>query len=93
MLKIRAHIFIEGRVQGVFFRARATERAVRLGVRGWIRNLPNGKVEGVFEGEEENVNALLDFCKVGPSSAEVEKVDVEKSTYTGAFEDFRIRYR
>jgi acylphosphatase len=92
-MKIRAHIFIEGKVQGVFFRARATERAVRLDVTGWIRNLPNGKVEGIFEGEEENVDKLIDFCRVGPSTAEVKKIDVEKSTYTDEFDDFRIKYR
>ncbi len=71
----RAHVLIRGRVQGVFFRAEARERALALGVRGWIRNNPDGTVEAVLEGPEEHVEALLRWCRRGPAGARVEAVE------------------
>jgi len=72
----RAHVLIRGRVQGVFFRAETRERALALGVHGWIQNNPDGSVEAVLEGPEEQVESLLRWCQRGPSRAVVESVEV-----------------
>lgn len=91
-MKIRAHVFVSGRVQGVFFRSETRYEASRRNVRGWVRNTSDGRVEAVFEGEREDVDKLIDFCRSGPPGARVTKVDVQCEEYTGEFEDFRIRY-
>ena len=91
-MKARAHLFIVGRVQGVFFRSQTKNKADINGVKGWIRNLPDGRVEAVFEGEKEAVKKLVEFCKKGPSGARVAKTDIEWTPYTGMFENFGIRY-
>ena len=89
---VRAHILINGRVQGVFFRSEITHRARSLGVNGWVRNLSNGSVEALFEGRGEDVKQLLEFCKQGPTGATVKKVDVNWETYSGNYASFQIRY-
>jgi len=87
---VRAHVWISGRVQGVFFRAHTKEVAEKLGLTGWVRNLPDGRVEAVFEGEEEAVKEAIEWCKRGPPLAKVEKVEVRYEDPTGEFRDFRI---
>jgi acylphosphatase len=87
---MRAHVRARGRVQGVFFRGEARERAESLGVAGWIRNLPDGSVEAVFEGEDERVESMVDWCRRGPAGAEVEAVDVEHEAPAGET-GFRVR--
>jgi acylphosphatase len=77
-------------VQGVFFRAEARARAESLGVAGWIRNLPDGSVEAVFEGEDERVESMVGWCRRGPTGAEVEAVDVEREEPVGE-PGFRVR--
>jgi acylphosphatase len=91
-LKVRAHLIISGRVQGVFFRSETRYEAKERGVKGWVRNLPNGKVEAVFEGEEKKVKELIELCKRGPAGAKVTSVDVVWENYVGEFRDFDIRY-
>ena len=91
-MKVRAHVFIGGQVQGVFFRSETKYEAKKRDLRGWVRNTPNGRVEAVFEGEENNVRGLLEFCKHGPLGARVTSVDVIWENYTGEFRDFEIRY-
>lgn len=91
-MKVRAHVFVSGRVQGVFFRSETRREAMRQGVKGWVRNLRDGRVEAVFEGEEEAVKALVDFCREGSPSARVTDLDVKWEDYTGEFRDFRIKY-
>ena len=93
MVKVRAHVFVSGRVQGVFFRYEARRLAVRSGVCGWIRNLFDGRVEAVFEGEKENVERLIEFCRKGPPGARVTGVEVSWEDYKGELERFRTRYR
>lgn len=89
---VRAHVYVSGRVQGVFFRYETRSRAQALGVRGWVRNLPDGRVEAVFEGDEASVKKMIDFCKRGPPGALVTELKVEWETYTGEFKNFTIRY-
>jgi acylphosphatase len=91
-MKVRAHVFITGRVQGVYFRQNTKRQADSLGVTGWVRNLPDGRVEAVFEGEEEPVKAVVDFCNYGTRNAIVEKVDLTWETYTGEHRDFHITF-
>ena len=79
----RVRVQVRGRVQGVFFRAEARARAESLGVAGWIRNVPDGRVEAVFEGEDEQVESMVEWCRRGPSGAEVEGVDVEREEPVG----------
>ena len=84
---------VHGRVQGVFFRAFVKELARRLGVTGFVRNLPDlAKVEIEAEGDRANLEALLEQVEVGPPGARVEKVEVEWSEYQGSFSSFEIRY-
>jgi acylphosphatase len=91
-MKVRAHVFVSGRVQGVFFRSETRRHAERYDLKGWVRNVSGGRVEAVFEGEEEAVEALIAFCKRGTSGARVTNVDVEWEHYTGEFDRFIIRY-
>ncbi len=91
-MRVRAHVFVSGRVQGVFFRHETRHEARLRGIKGWVRNLKDGRVEVVFEGEEEAVKELIDFCKRGPPGAKVTKVEVLWETYTGEFRDFEIKY-
>lgn len=86
----RMHVFISGRVQGVFFRAYTMETAQSLNLAGWVRNLSDGRVEAVFEGNDENVAAMLEWCGKGPPYAIVRDVDVREEPPTGEFRDFRV---
>jgi acylphosphatase len=85
-------MFVSGRVQGVFFRSETKRKAESRNVKGWIRNLPDGRVEAVFEGEEEAVKALIEFCKRGPSGARITNVDLRWENFTGEFDVFKVRY-
>jgi acylphosphatase len=85
----RRRVVVHGFVQGVGFRF-AVERAARSrGVAGWVRNRPDGTVEAVFEGEPEDVEALVDFCRVGPRGAEVDRIEVARESAEG-LSDFRV---
>lgn len=92
MGKARCHLLISGRVQGVFFRQNTLERAKRLGLRGWVRNTEDGKVEAVFEGEKEKIEKILEWAKRGPILAKVENVEVKWEDFKGEFDNFEIRY-
>jgi acylphosphatase len=74
---------VTGQVQGVSFRMYAAQQAGRLGVAGWIRNEPDGSVAGHFEGSSDAVDAMVDWCRAGPSYARVERVTVEPSNVEG----------
>lgn len=92
MSNVRAHVFVGGRVQGVFFRGYTQRRANALGVAGWVRNLPDGQVEAVFEGDEAKVIEMIAWCRQGPPNAWVTGADVRYEPYTGAFLSFSVRY-
>jgi len=90
MGKLRAHVLVSGQVQGVMFRETTRREADRRRVAGWVRNLSDGRVEAVFEGEEEDVRGLVQWCHRGPSRASVEAVDVDWEPVQGDLESFEI---
>jgi len=90
--KVRAHILVFGIVQGVFFRANTAEKARELSLLGWVKNLPDGRVEAVFEGEKEKIEEIIDWLKSHPGMSKVEKVEVDWQEAKGDFENFEIRY-
>jgi acylphosphatase len=83
---------VHGRVQGVAFRHHTRQRALELGVTGWVRNLPDGSVEGLFEGDGAAVATMVEWCRSGPPAASVERLDISKGMYTGEFESFAITF-
>jgi acylphosphatase len=87
----RCHVFIQGRVQGVFFRLATLNEARKRGVVGWVRNLHDGRVEAIFEGTRDDVEALLTFCKRGPRYARVEKIESRWQRPTGEYVGFTAR--
>lgn len=89
---LRGHFICYGVVQGVFFRVSARDEALRLGLTGWVRNLPDGTVEAVAEGEKAAVDEFHRWCQHGPSYADVSRVDVAYSAALGEFDDFYVRY-
>jgi acylphosphatase len=92
MAKVRVHLFITGRVQGVFFRTSTQEEAQRRKLTGWVKNLHDRRVEAVFEGEEENVKSLIAWCQSGPPHAVVKDVSVTFEEYRGECVDFEVRW-
>ena len=91
MAKVRAHLFIAGRVQGVFFRACTREEAQKRKLTGWVKNLHDGRVEAVLEGEEEAVQSMISWCHSGPAHAAVTDVAVEIGESRNEHSDFDIR--
>jgi acylphosphatase len=89
---LRAEVVIHGLVQGVNFRASTREEAERLGVGGWVRNLPDGNVQALIEGEKKKVEQLLAWCHKGPPGARVTKVEILWEPHTGEEKSFVIRY-
>ncbi|MGQ9511977.1 acylphosphatase [Thermodesulfitimonas sp.] len=91
MARARAHVIVRGKVQGVYFRGYTQQEAVAAGVTGWVRNLPDGSVEAVFEGEREAVERLVAWCHKGSPAARVTEVKVTWEDWRGEFSDFTIR--
>ena len=89
--RTRAHVYVTGKVQGVYFRATTREQAERRDIDGWVRNLDDGRVEAVFEGPESDVSEMVEFCHEGSDAARVDEVEVSYEEPQGAA-DFRIRY-
>ena len=89
---VRAHVFVSGRVQGVNFRWYTQQKAQELGLTGWVRNLWDGRVEAIFEGEKKVVQRAVDWCHVGAPSARVEDVQVSYEEPSGDFSRFRISH-
>ena len=87
---IRRRVVVSGRVQGVFFRDTIRRMAASRGVGGWVRNLPDGRMEAVFEGDEAAVQAMVDFCRQGPRGARVAEADVSDEPAEG-LRTFEIR--
>ncbi|MGB9716004.1 MAG: acylphosphatase [Thermodesulfovibrionales bacterium] len=92
MEKARAHLFIEGRVQGVFYRAFTRDIAHSLGLNGWVRNLRDGRVEAIFEGEKGLIEKAIKECYTGPPGARVTNIEVNWEEFIGDMKGFSIRY-
>ena len=90
--KVRAHILISGRVQGVYFRQKTAKQAQMLGISGWVRNLNDNKVEAVLEGAKEDVQKIIDWAKKGPFLARVLNLDIKWQEYKGEFNNFEIKH-
>ncbi len=92
MAKIRKRVLISGIVQGVAFRHYTRGVARKAGVYGWVRNLPDGRVEAVFEGEQTDVQTVMNWCQLGPPGGQVESVQAFTEQYRGEFFDFEIAF-
>jgi len=90
--QLRAHVIVHGLVQGVWFRASTKDEASRLGVTGWVSNLPHGSVEAGFGGAKKKVEEIVGWCHRGPSGAKVSKVEIVWEPYRKEFGHFDIRY-
>ncbi|GEM_PF-107053 len=90
--KARAHVVVSGKVQGVFFRAETKKTAARYGVFGWVKNNSDGTVEAIFEGDEDDVKAVTEWCRQGPPHSRVKDVTVIYEDYSGKFKGFDITY-
>lgn len=88
----RVHLKISGRVQGVFFRANTQKEAIKLGLKGWVRNTENGGVETVAQGTKEKLEAFIAWCHKGPPRAIVDNIDVSWEETEETFGSFGIRY-
>jgi acylphosphatase len=91
-MNIRLTVTVHGRVQGVAFRHCTCKKALELGVTGWVRNLPDNSVEGLFEGDAAAVHDLVEWCRSGPPSARVDRLDLREGVYSGEFDAFSISY-
>jgi len=89
--RVRAHVFVSGRVQGVYYRASTRDKAREEGVDGWVRNLDDGRVEAVFEGTEAAVDAMVEWCHTGSRAADVEAVEVTTTAPEGE-SGFEVRW-
>ena len=92
MSAIRIRALVSGRVQGVCFRAETRRQAEKLGVKGWVRNLPDGRVEVLSEGEDQRVRSLIAWCRTGPAHARVDTLEEFPEACTGEFDIFSITY-
>jgi acylphosphatase len=88
----RVHLYIKGRVQGVFFRAETQKAAQGFNITGWVRNIADGRVEALIEGEDADVNKMIAWCHKGPPAARVEEVIITEEPFTGKYLDFTIKY-
>ena len=92
MENLRAHLFIDGRVQGVFYRGFTKELAQKLGLHGWVRNLSDGRVEAVFDGPRNLIDKAIKECHVGPPGSRVTDINVQWETSCSDRKGFSIRY-
>ena len=91
-MKTNVHVIISGRVQGVFFRQSTKQKAEQLGIAGWVKNTRDGCVEAIFEGEEQLVNQIVEWCHHGPSFSKVNNVEIKKQNPINGFDNFSIKY-
>ena len=90
-MNVRKYVLVSGKVQGVFFRSSIRKKAQELGLTGWVKNLDDGRVEAVLEGDEGKVEKMVQWCRKGPAYAVVEDVQVISEKYTGEFGGFEVR--
>lgn len=92
MIMKRMHVYVSGKVQGVFFRAETQRAASDLHLTGWVRNMDDGRVEALFEGEDQDVDKMLAWCRSGPPFARVDHVAAQEEPRSGGCHSFRITY-
>lgn len=92
MTKLRLRVLVKGKVQGVFFRQTMKVMAMKKNVTGWVKNLPDGRVEAVMEGDYDKVSELVEWCHGGPANARVEDVEIINEEYNGEFSKFDVLY-
>lgn len=90
--KVRAQILVSGLVQMVFFRSYTQQKAQEFGLTGWVKNLSDGRVEALFEGNRENIEKMIEWAKKGPPNAQVDGCEVNWQEYKGEFNNFQVRY-
>lgn len=88
----RVHLFIEGRVQGVCYRAFTRDVAERLGINGWVKNLYDSRVEVIFEGSSNLLEKAVNECRKGPPGSLVKEIDILREEYSGELKGFEIKY-
>lgn len=88
----RVHLLIRGRVQGVYFRQGMMETAEKNNVLGWVQNLPGDRVEAMLEGNDSNVDAVVEWAHFGPAGAHVDELKITEENYVGEFSEFKIHY-
>ena len=91
-MALRIHLFVTGRVQGVFFRQALKVTAKKNGVFGWVRNLKDGRVEAVLEGDDLSVSKVVEWAHAGPANARVEDVEIRNEDFAGEFSGFEVLY-
>jgi len=92
MTKQRVRLFVKGKVQGVFFRQALKVTAKKNNVNGWVRNLKDGRVEALLEGDDVDVSTLVEWCHAGSANARVEDIDIKNEKYSGEFLKFEVLY-
>lgn len=92
MSKLRVHIFVTGKVQGVFFRQALKVMSKKNNVFGWVRNLKDGRVEAILEGEDVDVSHVVEWCHAGPANARVEDIDIKNEKFSGEYKKFEVLY-
>jgi len=92
MAKSRVKVVVKGTVQGVNFRYYSQRQAVKFNITGWVKNLPDGSVAGLFEGEEQDVEAMVQWCRRGPPSAHVTELIAQPEEYRGEFSSFTVKF-
>jgi acylphosphatase len=88
----RVHLLISGRVQGVYFRQGMVQTAEKNNVLGWVRNLPDDSVEAILEGNDSNIDAVIEWARFGPAGAVVDELKIIEENYIGEFSEFEIHY-
>jgi len=91
-LKLKVHVLISGKVQGVWFRANTKNKAEQLNINGWVKNTFDGNVEALFEGEKNAINEMIKWCYEGPPLAKVKNVLVKSQSKAGGLDEFVIKY-
>ena len=92
MVKQCVHILVTGKVQGVFFRQATKVIAIKNNVTGWVKNLENTKVEILLEGDDQNVNSVVDWCLNGPANSRVDEIKIDQQEFSGQYSNFEVRY-
>jgi acylphosphatase len=92
MAKSRVKVIVKGIVQGVNFRYYSQRQAAKFNITGWVKNLPDGSVAAVFEGDEQDVEAMVQWCRRGPPSAHVTELIAQPEEYRGEFSSFSVKF-